>query len=48
MALKGSRGSELSESVAYHILAYKYGDVLSAVMNGDSVTYHFRENCGSS
>jgi len=47
VSLKVSGGSELAESVSYHIFYYIYRNVLSAVMNGDGVSYEFGEYYGS-
>lgn len=39
MALVGSCGSELTQLMTYHVLRNVYGNVLSAVVNGKSMTY---------
>ena len=47
MALERAGGRELAELAAYHVLGYIHGNVLAAVVYGDSVTYHLGEYSGS-
>ena len=45
MSLKGSCGRKLTELVAYHIFSYIYRNVLTAVVNGECMSYELREDC---
>ena len=44
MSSERSGGSELSESVSYHIFCNIYGYVLTAVVHRDRVSYHLRKD----
>jgi hypothetical protein len=44
MTPKGAGGRELAELVANHLLAHEDWHVLPAVMDGDGVANHAREN----
>ena len=48
MTSKGASGGEFSEFVTDHLVCQVDGNVLSAVVNGDRVTYHLGQDCGSS
>ena len=44
MAAEGAGGCELTQLVTDHFFGYIYGNVLPAIMDGDSVTYEVRED----
>jgi hypothetical protein len=41
---KGSSRGKFTEFVSYHLLADEDRNVLLAIVNGDSMTYHFGHN----
>ena len=44
MTFEGTGKGEFAELVSYHILGNIYRNVLSAIVNSNCMTYHFRED----
>ena len=46
VALKGACGCEFTQFVPHHLLSHEDWYVGSAVVNGDGMADHHRQNCG--